>query len=522
MTHWYLDRQPQRPSPSVSLRRLLPDARFLGCEDFQASGCTADSRRLDPGQVYVAVRGSRVDGHEFVGQAVERGAAGVVVEHPQPRTGRPQMVVPNSRVAHARLCQALAGDPSHRLSAVGVAGARGRGPASAFALAILDAAGSAFGRVGRVDWWDGREARPSGPGSPPAEALAAMLAAMVDRGCDGALIEFDADALDRRRADGVRFDAAVVTDLSGPPGEDPRAAVGRRSAAARLVRLVEPGGLAVVNADDPQAELLGAVNLDARRVAYSVVNPDARRVAQGAAPNRDAEVTAVVERAGRDGTRFRLRGFDREVVVNLRVAGHAAVGHALAAAALAWGRGVEVGAVAAGLESVTPAPGRLRRVAGRAGVDLRVGPAACAAGLAEAVGGLAAVTAGKIHCVLGGEGSAPDARLDRRAVAGAVEALAHRVTLTTADPRGEDPDRILDDLLAGFRRLGRVRVEPDRRLAIASALAEAEPGDAVLIAGEGRQGVPAEADPAFPSDADSAARDALHVRADRSPASKTR
>src|SRR4051795_8319665 len=125
MARWFVDRLPQRGIPSVSLRRLLPEARFEGCRDWEVSGCTADSRRLDPGQVFVAVRGARHDGHAYVTQALERGAAGVVVERPVPEAGRPQVVVPDTRLALAVLCQALAGDPVDQLVTVGVTGTTG-------------------------------------------------------------------------------------------------------------------------------------------------------------------------------------------------------------------------------------------------------------------------------------------------------------------------------------------------------------------------------------------------------------
>src|SRR5947209_6261299 len=215
MARWFVDRQPQQGIPSVSLRRLLPEARFLGRGDFEVSGCTADSRRLDPGQVFVAVRGGRHDGHEFVAQAMERGAAGVVVEQPVPEAGRLQVVVPDSRAAHARLCQALAGDPSDQLLTLGVTGSCGRTVTALFLRAIFEAAGARCGLVGRLGWSDGLATRPLGAGVPGAEGLAAMLAAMVERGCAVAVLELGCSALARRRVEGVRFDAAVVTDVGG-------------------------------------------------------------------------------------------------------------------------------------------------------------------------------------------------------------------------------------------------------------------------------------------------------------------
>src|SRR4029077_4355199 len=124
---------------SVSLRRLLPGARFVGCPDWEVSGCTADSRRLDPGQVFVAVRGRRHDGHAFVAQALERGAAGVVVERLCPEAGRLQVLVTDARGALGRLCHALAGAQAEQLLTIGVTGTCGKTVTSLFLRSIFEA-----------------------------------------------------------------------------------------------------------------------------------------------------------------------------------------------------------------------------------------------------------------------------------------------------------------------------------------------------------------------------------------------
>src|SRR5438874_4607683 len=157
MTRWFVDRLPQRGIPSVSLRRLLPEARFVGCADWEVSGCTDDHRRLDPGQVFVAVRGARpgYDGHAFVREALDRGAAGVVLEHPCPEAGRLQVVVPNAMAAHARICQALAGDPSQQLLSLGVTGSFGKTLAALMVRSILEAAGQRTGVIGGLGFFHG-------------------------------------------------------------------------------------------------------------------------------------------------------------------------------------------------------------------------------------------------------------------------------------------------------------------------------------------------------------------------------
>lgn len=484
MARWFVDRLPQQGIPSVSLRRLLPEARFVGYPDWEVSGCSADSRRLDPGQLYVAIRGSRFDGHEFVVQALERGAAGVVVERPCPEAGRLQVIVPDSRVALARICQALAGNPSQQLVTLGVTGACGKTVTSLFLRSIFEATGVRFGLVGSLGWSDGVMARTVGATFPRAEALATMLAAMVERGCAGGVIEIPAYALRDRRLEGLEFDAAVVTDLGAFLAAESAALVERRRTKARLFRNVVAGGATVVNADDPHSALLGAVNLDARLVSYGV--------------DRQADVTAKIERIDQRGARFLLRGFDREAAVDLRLTGHAHVSQALAAAALAWSRGLAVDSVVAGLETVTAVPGRLGAVSEGQEFTVWIDQARTGAELHQTLLALRELTSGNVLCVVGSEGLTD--RAERLVLATAAEQGADRVVLTTDNPRTEDPNQIVDDLLAGFRRPGRVRIELDRQNAIEAALSDAQPGDAVLIAGKGHQTFQILSDRAIPFD----------------------
>jgi UDP-N-acetylmuramoyl-L-alanyl-D-glutamate--2,6-diaminopimelate ligase len=472
MARWFVDRSPRTGIPSVSLRSLLPDARFLGCPDLLVSGCSADSRRLEPGQVFVALRGRRRDGHDFVGRALERGAAAVVVEHPCPDAGPLQVIVPDARHAYGRLCQALAGEPAATLRVVGVTGATGRTATSLFLRSIFEADGDRFGVVGALGWSDGVNAHPSGATAPGAEGLAAMLAAMVERGCAGGAIELDADALERRHAEGIAFDGAIVTDVAGPLAEPVERLRDRRRSQARLFRMVAPGGTAVVNADDPEADLLGAVNLEARRVSFALGRP--------------ADVTAHIDRLDGNGTRFRLRGFDREATVALALVGTRSVSHALAAAALAWSRGLDAGAVVAGLEAVARVPGRLEPVAEGQDFDVRIDRARTELELREALAAVREVCPGRVHCVLGAGGD-PGAL---PGLARAAEAGANQTILTLDDLLYSEPDALLDTALAAVRRPGRVRVEPDRRRAVEAALSQARPGDAVLIAGQGIHSLP--------------------------------
>ena len=244
------------------------------------------------------------------------------------------------------------------------------------------------------------------------------------------------------------------------------------------------------------------MNLRARRVTFAVA-------AEGEAP-RLANVSAVIERLDAGSCRFLLRGFDRDVVVTLCVGGgRTTVRHALAAAAVAWSLGVPVEVVVRGLESVARVPGRFEPIHAGQPFEVRVDRARRAGDLTRALAQLRALTPGRVICVVGAEGAGvgdPASYLqeaERAATGRAAELGADRVILTTDDPRNEDPNAILDEVLAGMIRPGRARIELDRRTAIALALAEAQPGDGVLIAGKGAR------DEQVPTDRVVAADDAI-------------
>jgi len=487
MARWFVDRHAQQGIPSVSLRRLLPGASFEGCPDWEVSGCSDDHRRLDPGEVFVAVRSDGYDGHAFIREALERGAAGVVVERPNELAGRLQVVVSDSRAAHARICQALAGDPARSLKTIGVTGTFGKTVAGILLRSILEASGDRCGLVGSLGWSDGLNVRPIGAGlgpclgvgwrsgsgltsGPGAASLAAMLGEMVDQGCASGVVEFSGASLEHRRAEGIDLQAAVVTDISAPFGFPDDVVIKNRRAKAKLLRQVVPGGSAIVNADDPHAEMLGGVNLAADRVTFGI--------------DRPADVTALIDRLDSAGSRFRIRGFERELVINSKLVGRRQVSSALAAAATAWALGIDASFVVAALEASETIAGRLEAIDEGQDFDVRIDDSQTPEELFEALNTLRGISGGRVHCVLGGEGSRD--RAERRLLAAAAERAADRLIVTLGNPRTEDPNRIIDDLLGGLHRPGKAHIQIDRARAIEVALADARPGDVVLIAGKGR------------------------------------
>ena len=291
----------------------------------------------------------------------------------------------------------------------------------------------------------------------------------------------------------------MVTDVGVPYGLPTETALRARRAKAKLFRKVVPGGAAVVNADDPHAEILGGVNLDARRVSFGMEHPT------------KVDVSARIERLDASGSRFMLHGFDRgrdgRAAADRPAAGLPCPGRRRAGlgAGDRPGRGRRG---ARGGRQHRRQPGSRRRGAGFRGPDRRGRRPRQPWARHSRPSGPCRPAGSTASSAPRGTRTQPA----RRALAEAAELGADRVILTLGNPRTEDPDQVLDDLLGGFRRPGKVRVEPDRRRAIEAALADARPGDAVLIAGKGRNAYQIFADRVVPFDDFAVARAWLRGR----------
>lgn len=471
MARWFAGPCARRGIPSVNLRDLLPEAQFLGCRDFVVAGCSADSRRVEPGQVFVAIRGQKHDGHDHLERALERGAVGVVVEHFAARAGHPQVVVADARSAHARICQALAGCPSQSTRVVAVAGTRGVSAAGLLLRSVLEAGGLRVATIGPPEWCDQGPSPRIGPDTPGPQALAEYLAEAVEGGGEVVLVAATSEAIARRQLDGITLEMALLSDLpSDLPADELRA---RRAALGRLARQVRPDGGVVASGDDLELAPLAGTNLRARFRTFGL--------------SAALDVTGSIERMTPYGTVLRARDEEREVRVRLRLVGRANADHALAAVAAARELGVPWDVVVDGLEAVGAIPGHLERTETDRGTLIFVDKAKTAADLSRALGALrdAVGPETRVHCLVGAEGATTLA--DRLALARVAEAGADQVILAPANPRGESAPALVGDLRAGLRRPGQALALNDRREAIAASLAGAGPGDIVLIAGRGRE-----------------------------------
>jgi UDP-N-acetylmuramoyl-L-alanyl-D-glutamate--2,6-diaminopimelate ligase len=432
------------------------------------TGIGVDSRTIERGMLYIAVRGSQADGHRFVGQAVSRGAAAVMVEAPQ-QSGVPEVVVRDSRRSALALGAAWYGHPGRCLSLVGVTGTNGKTTTTGLIRHLFNEHNGA-GSIGTLGAFDGRDEPVSSTAgsltTPGPIDLQATLAAMVQRGVTHVAMEASSHSLDQGRLDGVAFAAGVFTNLTRDHLDYHGTMEEYLSAKLRLSALLRLGGLEVVNLDD---------------AAWHGMPVRSPRLTYGAHPSADVRATEVV--LDSTGSRFHLSGRFGPADVSLPLLGDFNVANALAAAATALGLGRPLAQVVDRLGGAPQVPGRMERLATTPCIVLR-DYAHTPDALERALTSLRPLTSGRLIVVFGCGG---DRDKGKRPIMGRIAAEYSDLAIATSDnPRTEDPGVIIDDIEQGMGGMPHLRI-PDRLAAIHAALNEAHAGDTVLLAGKGHE-----------------------------------
>ncbi len=443
--------------------------------DLPITGLTADSRAVRPGDLFVAASGTQVDGLDFVPQALAQGAVAVVasraVELP-PGVGF--VGVPDVAAAKPLLADRFFGHPSGRLKVVGITGTNGKTTTAEILRSMLTMDGRDSGLVGTLGAWIGSTHEPLSNTTPDAIELQRLLARMVDANLSTAVLEVSSHALTLGRVGGVDFDVGVFTNLTQDHLDFHGSMKDYGLAKARLFEQLMPDAVAVLNADDEMSARYAERTL-ARVFTYGLDQP--------------ADVSADLRRLDGDGSAFQLQVDERKILLPLstRLVGRHNVSNALAAAATALALDLPAAAIRTGLSSLAAVPGRLQSV--DCGQDFRVlvDYAHTPDALQQVLTQLRPLTRGRLRVVFGCGG---DRDKSKRPLMGATVAdLADDLYVTSDNPRGEDPQCILDDILAGLpaEALGRAVSLVDRRAAIAAACSEASGGDIVVVAGKGHE-----------------------------------
>jgi UDP-N-acetylmuramoyl-L-alanyl-D-glutamate--2,6-diaminopimelate ligase len=472
------------------------------------------AQQVEPGGLFVAVKGFAADGHDFIGQAVSRGAVAVVCERPV-AVDIPQICVVDSRKALAALAAGIYGHPSRRMTIVGITGTNGKTTTSYLIESILKADGHPTGVIGTVNYRYGGRVFDNPVTTPESLDLQCILADMAAAGTTHVVMEISSHALDLFRIHACDVDVAVFTNLS-QDHLDFHIDMGAYWASKRkLFDFFLPACKgktavrAVVNIDDPRGAELAAV----------LALPHLTISQQGG-----ADVRLSGARFNQHGISARIRTPQGDFGIHSPLAGRHNLENILNAVGVAAALNLSPAAMQAGIDALDNVPGRLERVADPASqrfvyVDYAHTPDA----LENVLKALRDLTRDRMICVFGCGG---DRDRGKRPLMGAIAARLSDLAVVTSDnPRTEPPEQIIDQILTGLRAVSGNRytsealghgfnergyaVEPDRRKAIALAVRASRPGDTILIAGKGHESYQIIGKDKLPFDDRIAAREAL-------------
>ena len=457
------------------------EARIVGDGTVEVVELAYDSRRVKPGTLFFCVPGEKVDGHEFARAAVEAGAGGLVVER-ELELDVAQVVVPDARAAMAPLAARFHGDPTSELRVVGITGTNGKTTTAFLLREVLEAAGMQCGLLGTVKQVVGGMEEEVERTTPEAIDLQATFRRMLDGGDRACAMEVSSHALALHRCDAIHFRVALFTNLT-QDHLDFHADMEDYFRSKR--RLFEMGpGTAVVNVDGPYGRRLAG---EFECVTFSAEGADADLVARNVALSAaGAEFTATTPPTGlKVDSESTFRPVGGEVHVRTGLPGHFNVANALGAFAAATALGVEPDLAAIGLAQAAPPPGRFEPIDEGQPFAVLVDYAHTPDSLQNVLQAARRLGEGRVISVFGAGGDRDRGKRPQMGRAGAE--LSDLAIVTSDNPRSEDPEAIVAEILAGIDDRGGVEVEVDRRAAIALALARARPGDTVVIAGKGHE-----------------------------------
>lgn len=464
------------------LRQLLshlPKAVASGNLDHVANGVTADSRKVKPGTVFVAIRGEESDGHKFIGSALKKGAIAIVAES-APDADFDEKVVwihsCDTRSALGIIASAIADSPSAKLRTVGVTGTNGKTTTTFLLQHIMKQSWTRAGLLGTITVDDGVERSEATHTTPSADILQGQLGAMVANGCRGVAMEVSSHGIEQKRVAAVQFDAAVFTNFS----QDHLDYHGSMAAyfdvkKALFEGLAQQEGkkkpVAVINSDDLYGEKL-----------VKELGDDVNVITYGMGAHCDFKVTKIRQQVR--GTEFQLDNRGKSYLVRTPFIGRFNVYNTLAAIAGAAAAGIKPRDAVKALAEAPQVPGRMELVGTREGVTLFVDYAHTPDALENVCKTLKDLGPNKLITVFGCGG---DRDPIKRPLMGEVASKLSDLCLITSDnPRSENPDAIIKEIEAGMKSKA-YRPVPDREEAIRTAVNVAATGDIVLIAGKGHE-----------------------------------
>ena len=454
------------------LRELVKDLNIIGGSadpDMNIGGVSYDSRKTQPGDLFVAVRGFETDGHRYIPAAMAKGAAAVLCEEP-PADGTPYLLVKDCRLGLALVSRAFFGDPASEMTVIGFTGTSGKTSSTTVLKHVLEETlGAKVGLIGTNGNMIGDELLHTEHTTPESYELHQLFRRMRDAGCTHVVMEVSSHSLALERVAGITFDVAVFTNLS-QDHLDLHGTMEEYAAAKK--KIFSQCRVGCVNLDDERAEYMmdGA---PCPIVRYSAIRNDAELVA------KDIRLTA-------SGVRFAAVSGEELALTRLAIPGMFSVYNALSVMAAAHCVGVSLADCAAALATARGVKGRMESVPTDGDYSIIIDYSHKPDALEKALKTLRPVTRGRLMVLFGCGG---DRDRKKRPLMGAIAEENADLTIVTSDnPRTEEPEAIIQEILAGMKaRRGSVKVICDRAEAIRWAIDQARSGDVILLAGKGHE-----------------------------------
>ena len=436
-------------------------------EDTEIASITCDSRRVEPGCLFVCIVGTAVDGHVYAEAAQAAGATVVLTQRDMGL--HTQLLAENTRMAWAQICANWFGHPATRLKMIGVTGTNGKTTTTTLIKSMLEYAGHKVGLIGTIHNLIGDRVLPARHTTPDPYDLQSLLALMVVEGCDYCVMEVSSHALHQRRVAGCTYELGVFTNLTQDHLDYHGTMEEYMLAKKELFSLCRTG---IVNLDDAWAEAISA-GVPCPLMTYSAKNDAADYVARN-----------IRRRA--DGVDFELVGVGKIGRVNMQIPGQFSVYNGLCAATVCLALGMEFDTVVAALSAAEGVKGRAEVVPTGRDFTVVIDYAHTPDGLDNICRTLKDCCAGRLVTLFGCGG---DRDKTKRPLMGAVAAdLSDYLVVTSDNPRSEDPAAIIEDILAGLQdKATPYTVVENRVEAIRWAIAHAQPGDTILLAGKGHE-----------------------------------
>lgn len=449
----------------------LDSEEVLGFNDLEIAGITHDSRKVRPGYLFVAIKGYKVNGHDFIEKSLERGAVAVVSEKALSLAPTiPQIIVRSSRKALSCLSCRFYDDPSKKLDVIGITGTNGKTTSAFLTKSIIESAGYETGLIGTINYQIGKKIIPANETTPESIELQSFISEMVASNIKFAVMEVSSHSASQHRIDDISFKTAVFTNISAEHMDYHETIQNYRDAKARLFESLKKDSFAILNADDESGKYF-ANKTKAQILWFGIEN--------------NADVKARIYDESIDNTMFKLSYSGKDIDINMPFIGRHNVYNALASAAGALSLGFELQAVKHGIETAPVVPGRLESIPCKYGFKVFLDYAHTPNALETVLHTLRKLAKRRIILVFGCGG---DRDKEKRPKMGKIaDEKSDIFWITNDNPRSEDPMSIIEDIKANIRPKRPFHIQPDRHKAIREALDEAKKGDFVLIAGKGHE-----------------------------------